>query len=68
MAKLLHRMARWIAHHPVLGILVWLVPAILALLGRHAMWMPKWLGRIIPRIDIEGRALTDEASPEATEE
>ncbi|MFE6891326.1 MMPL family transporter [Streptomyces sp. NPDC057694] len=33
------------------------VPAVLALLGRHAWWLPKWLGRLLPKVDIEGEAL-----------
>ncbi|MFD5628429.1 MMPL family transporter [Streptomyces sp. NPDC127072] len=35
-----------------------LVPAVLALLGRAAWWMPRWLDRILPRVDVEGEALT----------
>ncbi|GIF69494.1 hypothetical protein Ais01nite_75290 [Asanoa ishikariensis] len=31
-----------------------LVPAILALLGDRAWWIPRWLDRILPRLDIEG--------------
>ncbi len=31
-----------------------LVPAILALLGRHAWWMPRWLDRILPDLELEG--------------
>jgi RND superfamily putative drug exporter len=34
-----------------------LVPAVMALLGRAAWWMPKWLGRILPNVDIEGERL-----------
>jgi RND superfamily putative drug exporter len=34
-----------------------LVPAVLALLGRSAWWMPRWLDRLLPRIDVEGEAL-----------
>ncbi|MFI6333483.1 MMPL family transporter [Streptomyces sp. NPDC050535] len=34
-----------------------LVPAVLALLGRAAWWMPRWLDRILPRVDVEGEAL-----------
>ncbi|MFF4709267.1 MMPL family transporter [Streptomyces sp. NPDC001297] len=33
------------------------VPAVLALLGRYAWWLPKWLGRILPKVDIEGEGL-----------
>ncbi|MBV9592990.1 MAG: MMPL family transporter, partial [Actinobacteria bacterium] len=31
-----------------------LVPAVMSLLDRHAWWMPKWLDRITPNLDIEG--------------
>lgn len=34
-----------------------LMPAALSLLGGAAWWMPKWMERIIPNIDIEGHAL-----------
>ncbi|GGO66721.1 RND transporter [Microbacterium nanhaiense] len=37
-----------------------LVPAVMALLGTHAWWMPKWLDRILPRFDIEGEAVERE--------
>ncbi|OIJ67319.1 MMPL family transporter [Streptomyces mangrovisoli] len=33
------------------------VPAVLALLGRHAWWLPKWLARVLPKVDIEGEGL-----------
>jgi len=29
-------------------------PALMALLGDHAWWMPKWLDRIIPNVSLEG--------------
>ncbi|MFK4099366.1 MMPL family transporter [Streptomyces sp. NPDC019531] len=35
-----------------------IVPAVLALLGDRAWWLPKWLDRILPRVDVEGEALT----------
>ena len=31
-----------------------LVPAIMSLLGEHAWWVPRWLDKILPHIDIEG--------------
>ncbi|GLI27204.1 hypothetical protein ARHIZOSPH14_14460 [Agromyces rhizosphaerae] len=34
-----------------------LMPAIMHLLGRSAWWLPKWLDRIIPNVDVEGAAL-----------
>ena len=35
-----------------------LVPAVMKLLGRHAWWLPRWLDRLLPTLDIEGEALT----------
>ena len=35
-----------------------LVPAVMALLGRGAWWLPKWLDRILPDVDVEGEKLT----------
>ncbi|MEU0119693.1 MMPL family transporter [Streptomyces bobili] len=35
-----------------------IVPAVLALLGDKAWWLPKWLDRILPRVDVEGEALS----------
>ena len=34
-----------------------LVPAVLVLLGRHAWWLPAWLDRIVPAVDVEGAAM-----------
>lgn len=34
-----------------------LVPAAMALAGRGAWWLPKWLGRVLPDVDIEGEGL-----------
>jgi putative drug exporter of the RND superfamily len=39
-----------------------LVPAALALLRRHAWWLPRWLDRVLPRVDVEGERLR-EAQP-----
>ncbi|GAB2526195.1 MMPL family transporter [Nocardia heshunensis] len=35
-----------------------LIPSLLALLGDKAWWIPKWLDRILPDIDVEGSKLT----------
>ncbi|MFE0188773.1 MMPL family transporter [Streptomyces sp. NPDC058989] len=40
-----------------------LVPALLALLGRSAWWLPKWLDRILPRVDVEGETLDQHPAP-----
>ncbi|MFE5940846.1 MMPL family transporter [Streptomyces sp. NPDC056470] len=34
-----------------------IVPAVHALLGRTAWWLPKWLGRVLPDVDVEGEKL-----------
>ncbi|WKE71219.1 MMPL family transporter [Streptomyces sp. WP-1] len=34
-----------------------IVPAVLALLGKRAWWLPKWLDRILPNVDVEGEGL-----------
>jgi membrane protein YdfJ len=34
-----------------------LVPAVMALLGKRAWWMPKRLERIVPDVDIEGESV-----------
>ncbi|MGW5788029.1 MMPL family transporter [Streptomyces sp. NPDC003757] len=33
------------------------VPAVLALLGKKAWWLPKWLDRALPNVDVEGEGL-----------
>ncbi|PSR66902.1 hypothetical protein C8258_18715 [Nocardia sp. MDA0666] len=39
-----------------------LVPAVMALLGRHAWWLPAPLERWMPHVDIEGETLPEPAS------
>ena len=34
-----------------------IVPAVMVLLGRRAWWLPAWLERFVPRVDIEGEGL-----------
>ncbi|WP_309030501.1 MMPL family transporter [Streptomyces alfalfae] len=34
-----------------------LVPAVLALLGHRAWWLPRWLDRWVPHVDVEGEGL-----------
>jgi RND superfamily putative drug exporter len=41
-----------------------LVPAVLALLGRHAWSLPGWLDRVLPNVDIEGQQLSHTAEPD----
>ncbi|WP_030376793.1 MULTISPECIES: MMPL family transporter [unclassified Streptomyces] len=46
-----------------------IVPAVMALLGHRAWWLPRTLGRVLPNVDIEGEALGGHgpapAAPEA---
>ena len=39
-----------------------LAPAILILVGHASWWLPDRLGRVLPRLDIEGRAQAAEAT------
>ncbi|NNN33096.1 MMPL family transporter [Streptomyces sp. S3(2020)] len=47
-----------------------IVPAVLALLGKKAWWLPKWLDRALPNVDVEGeglRSLDDDKKDEDRE-
>ncbi len=35
-----------------------IVPALMAIVGRHMWSLPRWLDRILPNLDIEGQTLT----------
>ncbi|MGW0774674.1 MMPL family transporter [Streptomyces sp. NPDC002835] len=37
-----------------------IVPAVLALLGHKAWWLPRWLDRALPDVDVEGEKLRKE--------
>ncbi|MFD4605528.1 MMPL family transporter [Streptomyces sp. NPDC058464] len=49
-----------------------IVPAVLALLGHKAWYLPKWLSRLLPDIDVEGeklsRRMTAPTAPAAEEQ
>ena len=47
------------------GLTLFMVPAILRLMGRAIHWIPKWLDRILPHVDIEGQKLVDQAASTA---
>lgn len=34
-----------------------IVPAVMALIGKRAWWLPKWLDRSMPNVDVEGDSL-----------
>lgn len=44
-----------------------IVPAVLALLGRRAWWLPRILNRVLPNVDIEGEALSRRVPAPVTE-
>ncbi|NBM20009.1 MMPL family transporter [Streptomyces sp. GC420] len=44
-----------------------LVPAVLALVGRGAWWLPPWLDRMLPDLDIEGARLSPPHDRKLTE-
>ena len=43
-------------------------PAVLALLGRSAWWLPRWLDRILPDLDVEGARLGESEPVSAVRE
>ncbi|MBN0039256.1 MMPL family transporter [Cellulosimicrobium cellulans] len=51
-----------------------LVPALMHLVGDKAWWLPRWLDKVLPDVDVEGAALErrhphhHEATPEASSE
>jgi RND superfamily putative drug exporter len=44
-----------------------IVPAVLALLGKKAWWLPKWLDRALPNVDVEGEGLRTAADRKHTD-
>ncbi|MCS0600275.1 MMPL family transporter [Streptomyces sp. LP11] len=45
-----------------------IVPAVLALLGKRAWWLPKWLDRVLPNVDVEGEGLRALSSADGRED
>ncbi|MBN9740651.1 hypothetical protein DMP23_05935 [Amycolatopsis sp. A1MSW2902] len=45
-----------------------IVPAVMSLLGRGAWWLPKWLDRILPNVDVEGEGLVRELGARGDDE
>ncbi|GAB3494552.1 MMPL family transporter [Flexivirga lutea] len=45
-----------------------LIPAIMYLLGDKAWWLPKWLDRILPRVDVEGEGLAEKLDAERSDD
>ncbi|NHC43794.1 MMPL family transporter [Motilibacter aurantiacus] len=44
-----------------------IVPAVMALLGTRAWWLPRWLDRLLPNVDIEGAGLERHGLRQAAE-
>ncbi|MET7574989.1 MMPL family transporter [Streptomyces sp. NPDC005492] len=44
-----------------------IVPAVLSLLGHKAWYLPRWLDRILPGVDVEGEALSRKVPAPVTE-
>ncbi|GAA5109345.1 MMPL family transporter [Haloechinothrix salitolerans] len=44
-----------------------IIPSLLTLLGRWAWWLPAWLDRILPSVDIEGEKLRQTSESEERE-
>ena len=51
-----------------------LTPAVMHLLGRHAWYLPRWLDRVLPDVDVEGaklersRAIAGDVAPDEEQE
>jgi hypothetical protein len=44
-----------------------LVPAVMSLLGDKAWWLPRWLDRALPDVDVEGEKLAQALANKAIE-
>ena len=40
-----------------------IVPAAMLIIGRHIWWMPRWMNKLVPTLDVEGEALTQHLAP-----
>ncbi|MFC9498325.1 MMPL family transporter [Streptomyces sp. NPDC056982] len=43
-----------------------IVPAVLALLGKSAWWLPRWLDKLLPNMDVEGEKLHNTLAPSSS--
>ena len=46
---------------------VFLIPALMRLLGEKAWWLPRWLDRILPHVDVEGESLVSSTAGGSTQ-
>ena len=44
-----------------------IVPAVISLFGRSAWWLPRWLDRLLPNVDIEGEKLREQLHEQSAE-
>jgi RND superfamily putative drug exporter len=44
-----------------------LIPAVMALAGEKAWWLPKWLDKVLPNLDVEGDKLVKSLEAKAAE-
>ncbi|MGD6965567.1 MMPL family transporter [Rossellomorea vietnamensis] len=44
------------------------VPAVMSMFGDKVWWLPKWLDKLLPNLDIEGEKLIEELSKDAKKE
>nr|WP_307244494.1 MMPL family transporter [Kineosporia succinea] len=45
-----------------------IVPAVMAIVGQRIWWLPAWLDRALPNLDIEGEALNEKLGPPSSQE
>jgi putative drug exporter of the RND superfamily len=45
-----------------------LVPSVMSILGRHAWWLPRWLDRVLPNLELEGSIEPAPTGPSAATE
>jgi putative drug exporter of the RND superfamily len=45
-----------------------LIPAVMNLLGEKAWWLPRWLDRLLPNVDVEGESLTHARAAQRAEQ
>ncbi|GAA2648405.1 MMPL family transporter [Paractinoplanes durhamensis] len=44
-----------------------IVPAVLSLFGKAAWWLPAWLDRLLPNVDVEGEGLTKQLAASSSD-
>lgn len=44
---------------------MFLVPAVMSIVGRHMWWLPRWFDRLLPNLDVEGEGLVRKLEAES---